>query len=152
MQDVMMSDAKSERPQSALLRRIDPGARALVIASVMLVLVLSSLLPWAGDAAGWEVLTGQADPALKIGLLPWLFALNSTIVGLGVGALALITRRWVFAFVAAMAGMVVSFEGVIAIWSRQTSGQHGPALGLILAAVCMIVLAVQWMKIIWTRD
>ncbi|MER7012932.1 hypothetical protein ABT324_16055 [Saccharopolyspora sp. NPDC000359] len=147
-----MSEARSQRPQRALLSRIDPGARALVIASVMLVLVLSSLLPWAGDAAGWQVLTGQADPALKIGLLPWLFAVNSTVIGLGVGALALITRRWVFAFVAAMAGLVVSFEGMIAIWSRQTSGQHGPALGLILAAACMVTLAVLWMKVIWTRD
>ncbi|MGW1678655.1 Rv2732c family membrane protein [Saccharopolyspora sp. NPDC002376] len=144
-----MSEAKIGRD---LLRRIDPGARALVIASVMLVLVVSSLLPWAGDAAGWQVLTGQADPELKIGLLPWLFAVNSTVVGLGFGSLALITRRWVFAFAAGLAGAVVTFEGMIAIWSRQTSGQHGPAIGLILAMVCMAVLTVQWIKTIWTQE
>ncbi|MDA3625455.1 hypothetical protein [Saccharopolyspora oryzae] len=149
VQDVTMSNAKIGRD---LLRPIDPGARAVLIASVMLMLVLSSLLPWAGDAAGWQVLTGQASPELKIGLLPWLFAVNSTVVGLGFGALALITRRWVFAFAAGLAGAVVTFEGVIAIWSRQTSGQHGPSIGLILAVICMAVLAVQWIKTIWTRD
>ncbi|MDA3649630.1 hypothetical protein LZ318_08265 [Saccharopolyspora indica] len=152
MQEAMMSEAEDQRQQRAWLRRIDPGARAMVIAPVMLVLVVSAMLPWAGDAAGWEVLTGQADPALKIGLLPWLFAVNSTVVGLGFGTLALITRRWLFAFVAGLAGLVVAFEGVIAIWSRQTSGQHGPAFGLVIAAVCMVVLAIQWIKVIWSRD
>lgn len=149
-QDVMRDNA--DREQRDLLRRIDPGARALVIASVMLVLVLCSLLPWTGDAAGWEVLTGQADPKLDIGLLPWLFALNSTVVGLGFGTLALISRRWVVAFVAGLAGVVVSFEGIMAIWSRQTSGQHGPAIGLVLAVLCMAVLAVQWIRVLWSRD
>ncbi|MGW3472168.1 Rv2732c family membrane protein [Saccharopolyspora sp. NPDC000995] len=135
-----------------VLRRIDPGTRAMVIASVMLVLVLCSLLPWVRGAAGWEVLMGQADPALKIGLLPRLFAINSTIVGIGLGALALITRRWIFAFLAGLAGVVVTFEGVIAIWSRQTSGAEGPSIGLLLAVACMAVLAVQWMRIVWSRS
>lgn len=141
--------AKSEREA---LRRIDPGTRALVIASVMLLLILCSVLPWVGGAAGWEVLTGQADPALNVGLLPRLFAINSTIVGIGLGALALITRRWVVAFLAGVAGVVVAFEGMIAIWSRQTSGQGGPSIGLVLAVVCMVVLAVQWMRIVWSRS
>ncbi|MFI0466439.1 MULTISPECIES: Rv2732c family membrane protein [Saccharopolyspora] len=140
---------KSERE---VLRRIDPGSRALVIASVMLVLVLCSLLPWAGGAAGWQVLMGQTDPALKVGLLPRLFAINSTIVGIGLGALALITRRWIVAFLAGLAGVVVTFEGVIAIWSRQTSGVESPSIGLLLAVACMAILAVQWMRIVWSRD
>jgi hypothetical protein len=143
------SRARTERE---VLRRIDPGTRALVIASVMLVLILCSVLPWVGGAAGWEVLTGQADPALNIGLLPRLFAINSTIVGIGLGALALITRRWVAAFLAGLAGVVVAFEGLIAIWSRQTSGHAGPSIGLVLAVVCMVVLAVQWMRIVWSRS
>ncbi|MBB5156264.1 Rv2732c family membrane protein [Saccharopolyspora phatthalungensis] len=141
--------AETERE---ILRRIDPGLRALVIASVMLVLIVCSLLPWVGRAVGWEVLMGQADPALNIGLLPRLFAINSTIVGLGFGALALITRRWVIAFLAGVAGVVVTFEGMIAIWSRQTSGAAGPSIGLVLAVVCMAVLAVQWMRIVWSRS
>lgn len=134
-----------------LLRRIDPGARALVIAGVMLVIVLSWVLPWMGEATGWQVLTGEADPALNVGLLPWLFAVNSTVAGILLGAVALATRRWAMAWVAAMACVVVSFEGLVAIWSRQTAPQGGPAIGLVLAVISMFVLAVQWLRIVWTR-
>lgn len=134
-----------------VLRRVDPGARALVIAAVMLVLVGSSLLPWIGGAAGWQILAGQADPALDVGLLPRLFAINSTIVGVGLGALALATRRWGLAFLAAITSVVVSFEGMIAIWSRQTTIHAGPSFGLIIAVVSMFVLAIQWLRIAWSR-
>ncbi|MCI2421870.1 hypothetical protein MOQ72_30985 [Saccharopolyspora sp. K220] len=146
-----MSRRELARTEREVLRRIDPGSRALVIASVILVLVLCSVLPWVDGVVGWQVLTGEADPQLNIGLLPRLFAINSTIVGIGLGALALITRRWVIALLAGLAGVVVSFEGMIAIWSRQTSGNAGPSIGLVLAVVCMIVLAVQWMRIVWSR-
>lgn len=148
----VLSEEQDVKARGEVLRRFDPGAKALVIATVMLVLVVSSLLPWVGGSPGWEVLTGQADPALKVGLLPRLFAINSTIVGLGFGALALITRRWGAAFLAGVAGVVVAFEGMIAIWSRQTSGQGGPGVGLVIAVACMVVLAIQWMRIVWSRD
>lgn len=141
--------SQSERE---LLKRIDPGVRAVVIAGIMLVLVLSALLPWAGDATGWQVLAGQADPALDIGLLPRLFAINSTIVGIGLGALALITRRWAVAWLAAVGCVVVSFEGLIAIWSRQTAPEGGPAFGLVIAVISMVVLAIQWLRIVWSRS
>ena len=123
-----------------------------MIAGIMLVLVLSALLPWAGDATGWQVLAGQADPALDIGLLPRLFAINSTIVGIGLGALALITRRWAVAWLAAVGCVVVSFEGLIAIWSRQTAPEGGPAFGLVIAVISMVVLAIQWLRIVWSRS
>lgn len=134
------------------LRRIDPGMRALVIAGVMLVLVASSLMPWIGGAVGWQVLAGQADPKLDVGLLPRLFAVNSSIVGLLLGALALATRRWALAFLAAVTSVVVSFEGMVAIWSRQTAPFGGPSFGLVLAVICMVVLAVQWLRIAWSRS
>ena len=101
-----------------------------------------------GDATGWQVLTGEADPALNVGLLPWLFAVNSSVAGILLGALALATRRWAMAWVAAMACVVVSFEGLVAIWSRQTAPQGGPAIGLVLAVISMFVLAVQWLRIV----
>lgn len=140
--------SKAERD---LLRRIDPGTTALTIAGVMLVLVLCSMLPWIGDATGWQVLFGQADPALKITLLPRLFAINSTIAGVLLSALALATRRWALAWVAGMACIIVSFEGVTAIWSRQTVPEGGPSLGLVLAVVCIVVLAVQWLRVVLRR-
>lgn len=132
-------------------RKIDPGSRALVIAGVMLVLVVCSLLPWIGDATGWQVLLGRTAPALQVDLLPWLFSLNSTIAGILVSALALTTRIWAVSWVAAMACSLVSIEGLIAIWARQTVPQAGPSIGLVLAVICMFVLASQWLRIAFSR-
>lgn len=141
--------SKAERE---VLRRIDPGVQALIIVAVMLVLVTSSLLPWIDGASGWKVLTGQADPVLEVGLLPRLFAFNAVIVGVVLGALALATRRWALAFLAAVASGIVSFEGLIAIWSRQTVSQGGPAFGLVIAVLCMLALTFQWARIAWSRN
>lgn len=134
------------------LRRVDPGKRAVVIAAAMFVLVVSALLPWVGSAVGWQVLTGQADPALEVGLLPRLFAINAVVVGIGLSTLALVTRRWVLVFLAALPGAVVTFEGLIAIWSRQTSESAGPGIGLLIAVVCMLVLSVQWIRTAWSQS
>jgi hypothetical protein len=143
--------AELSRTERDLLRRIDPGARALVIATVMLVLMLCSVLPWIGPAVGWQILTDQADPALGISILPRLFSINSTIAGILLSALALATRRWAVAWVAAMACTVVSLEGLVAIWSRQTVAQAGPSVGLVLAVVSMFVLAAVWLRVVWSR-
>lgn len=133
------------------LRRIDPGARALAIVATMLVLVASSLLPWIGGVPGWKVLAGQADPALEVGLLPRLFAFNAIIAGVVLGALTLATRRWALAFLTAFASGIVSFEGLVSIWSRQTASEGAPALGLIIAVICMLALVFQWVSIAWSR-
>ncbi len=143
--------AELSRTEREIGSRIDPGRRAVVIAAVTLVLVVSSVLPWIGGASGWEIMTGQADPALNVGLLPRLFSINSGIAGILLSALALTTRRWALAWVAAMACTLVSFEGLVAIWSRQTVPQAGPSIGLVLAVLSMVVLAVQWLRIAWSR-
>lgn len=132
-------------------RTFDPGARAFFIIGVMLVLVASWVLPWIGSATGWQVLVGRTDPALEVDLLARLFSINSTAAGILLGTLALTTRRWAVAFVAAMGCSIVALEGIMAIWSRQTVPQAGPAIGLILAVICMFVLASQWLKIAWSR-
>lgn len=144
-------DSALSGPGRAWAGRIDPGRRAVVIAGVMLVLVVSSVLPWVGDATGWQILAGQAAPALDVGLLPRLFAINSTIAGILLSAVALTTRRWAFGFIAAMGCGIVSFEGLIAIWSRQTVPQAGPSFGLVIAVISMVVLAIQWLLIAWSR-
>ncbi|SFE05607.1 hypothetical protein SAMN04487819_10794 [Actinopolyspora alba] len=145
--------ADLSRAERDIGRVIDPGARALVITGIMLVLVLTAVLPWVGGAPGWQVLAGQADPALGIGLLPRLFSINSAIAGVLLGALALATRRWAIAWLAAMFCCVVTVEGVIAIWSRQTAeaGEPGPSFGLFIAVIAMGVLASQWLRIVWSR-
>ncbi|MDR7303130.1 Rv2732c family membrane protein [Haloactinomyces albus] len=143
--------AQLSRTERDLGRSIDPGQRALVITGVMLVLVLCSLLPWIGGASGWQVLVDRVDPAMNVGLLPRLFSINAGIAGILLSALALTTRRWAASFVAAFACSVVALEGLIAIWARQTVPQAGPAVGLVIAVICMFVLAGQWLRIAWSR-
>ncbi len=143
--------AQLSRAERDIGRRIDPGRRALVIVGVMLVLMATSVLPWIGGASGWQVLVGDTAPALNVDLLPRLFAINSTVAGVGLGALALTTRRWGLSFLAAMACSIVALEGITAIWARQTVPEAGPSVGLVIAVISMFVLASQWLRIAWSR-
>ena len=40
-------------------RRIDPGGIAFGVTLAMLVLMVTLVLPWTGDALGWEILAGS---------------------------------------------------------------------------------------------
>ena len=45
--------------------------------------------------------------------------------------------------------------GLVSLWSQQSSDSHlpgpGPGIGLILAELCMLVLAVNWVRTIAAR-
>lgn len=144
--------AELSATERELGRTFDPGTRGVIIPAVMLLLACCLLLPWVGSASGWEILVGRSDEGLDVGLLPRLFALNAAIAGLVLSALALVTRRWAMAFLAAFGCTIVAFEGMIAIWSRQTVPEAGPSFGLLIAVVAMLVLMVQWLKIAWSRS
>jgi hypothetical protein len=60
-------------------------------------------------------------------------------VGRGVlaSALTLTTRRWVFAWAGAFGGWFASVDGVLAIWSRQSSGGD-LGIGLVIAVVARL--------------
>ncbi|MGH3942856.1 MAG: Rv2732c family membrane protein [Pseudonocardiaceae bacterium] len=133
------------------LRLVDPGFRAVVIAGAIMVLLLAMLLPWVADASGWEVLRGAADPAEQVGLLPRLFAAVALGFGVGLSALALITRRWGLVWASALGCGYCVLDGVWAIWSRQTTDGAGPGIGLILAALAVLVLAVAWFRLAVSR-
>ena len=132
-------------------RRTDPSpAAALVVAIAMLTLLGGLLLPWSGPALGWQVLAGVAS----IGPLPRLFTFTSLGFGLVISALALGTRWWGLAWLAAFGCGFSVVHGIWAIWSRQTgvpTGGAGPGIGLLLAVVAMLVLAVSWVRIALRR-
>ena len=131
-------------------QRIDPGPTALTVAIAMFVLIGALFLPWTGSARGWEVLSGVQ----VFGLLPRLFSFTSLGFGLVVSALALATRRWSLAWLAAAGSGISIITGVWAIWSRQTgvlSGGTGPGIGLILTVLTMIVLVGCWVRIAFRR-
>jgi hypothetical protein len=139
-------EAELAEVERTVVRRVDPGRTALTITVAQLVLLGSLILPWTGSVRGWEILAG----AVSYGLLPRLFTL--TAVGFGVlgSAVALAGRRWAAAFGCAVGCGFSVINGVWAVWSRQVGVLHGatgPAIGLAVALVMMVVLTGCWVRI-----
>jgi hypothetical protein len=143
--------AEIDAVERSMLRRIDPGLRAAVIAGAIMVLLLAITLPWVGDASGWDVLGGSSNPAERVGLFPRMFAGIALVVGVGLSMLTLLTRRWGLAWASALGCTYCMLDGVWAIWSRQTAHGSGPGIGLVLAALAMAVLAAQWLRLAVSR-
>ncbi|MFL6143318.1 MAG: hypothetical protein ACJ72N_15820 [Labedaea sp.] len=133
-------------------RTVELGARAITISVAVFVLILGYLLPWMGGANGFEVLFGEHDAVGKASMVPRLFAATSLAFGILASALALITRRWWLTWVCALGGWFACVDGVLAIWTRQSvAGHSGPGIGLVIAEVAMIVIAIQWFRTAWSR-
>ena len=136
---------------------IDPGMRAMVVAGAVFLLLLSLVLPHAGGARGFDVLLGtDAARAEHIGLPSRVFVWFAVLFGIGFSLLALMTRRWVLAWIAVAGSAIGSVFGVFSIWHRQTPGlgnYHGagPGFGLILGAIAIIVLTFHWIRVVWSR-
>lgn len=131
-------------------RTVEFGRRGFTIAVTVFALIVAVLLPWVGENTGWEVLLGEA------GAIPRLFAATSIGIGVLASMLALATRRWWLAWACAVGGWFASVDGVLAVWSQQSTGIHGaggqgPGIGLVLALIAMIILAAQWLRTAWSR-
>lgn len=137
-----------------MAREIDPGARALVVAVLVFVLLLTFILPHTGSARGLDVLVGS-DAALReaIALPSRVFAWLVLVFGVGFSMLALLTRRWGLAWIALAGSAVACPLGMLAVWSRQTVAQPhpGPGYGLIIAWVAVILLTFHWARVVWSR-
>lgn len=143
-----------EAVERRIAREIDPGARALVIAIGVFVLLLTFILPHTGSARGWDVLAGN-DTAIGVGIsLPSrVFVWLALVFGVGFSMLALLTRRWAMAWIALAGSTLASFSGLLAVWSRQTAlgPNPGPGVGLIIAWITVILLAYNWARVVWSR-
>ena len=143
-----------EAAERRVAREIDPGARALVLAIAVFVLLLSFVLPHTGAAKGWDVLAGD-DTAISEGIsLPSrVFVWFALVFPVGFSMLALLTRRWAVAWIALAGSTIASFTGLLAVWSRQTAvAPHpGPGIGLIIAWIAVIVLTFHWARVVWAR-
>jgi hypothetical protein len=131
-------------------QRFDPGGLALGITGAMLVLMIALILPWTGDAKGWEILAGVRT----FGSLPQLFTYTSLGFGLVASSLALALRWWALAWLTAVGLGISVINGLWAIWSRQTgvlTGGTGPAIGMILALAAVITLTALWARIAGRR-
>lgn len=130
-------------------RTVELGNRAMVISVAVFVLLVGLILPWMNDSSGLEVLIGQE--AGKASMVPRLFAATAVLFGVVASALTLTTRRWVFAWVGAAGGWFASVDGLLAIWSRQSS-DTAPGIGMIIAVVAMVAIAIQWFRIAASRN
>jgi len=146
--------AELEAAERRVAGEIDPGVRALVVAILVFVLIVTFILPHTGSARGVDVLVGD-EAAINAGVaLPHrLFCWLALVFGVGFSMLALVTRRWTVAWIALAGSAVGSAIGLLAVWSRQTAtaGHPGPGFGLILAWITMILLAFHWARVVWTR-
>jgi len=146
--------ADLEAAERRIAREIDPGARALVVAILVFVLLGSFILPHTGDVRGWDVLLGgQPAAAAAIALPSRVFAWLALVFGVGFSMLALLTRRWVLAWSALSGSAVASAAGLLAVWSRQTvaAGHPGPGWGLIVAWITVMLLTFHWARVVWSR-
>ena len=146
--------ADLEAAERRVAGEIEPGARALVVAILVFVLLLSFILPHAGAARGVDVLMGD-DKALSVGIaLPSrVFSWLALVFSVGFSMLALLTRRWTLAWIALAGSGVASAIGMLAVWSRQTAthGNPGPGIGLIIGWITVILLTFHWARVVWTR-
>ncbi|MGV0792561.1 Rv2732c family membrane protein [Mycolicibacterium sp. XJ1819] len=143
-----------EAAERRVAGEIDPGARALVIAIGVFVLLVTFVLPHTGGARGLDVLIGNqtaidAGIALPSRVFTWLVL----VFAVGFSMLALITRRWALAWVALAGSSLASLVGLLAVWSRQTAAEQypGPGIGLVLAWIAVIVVTYHWSRAVWAR-
>lgn len=133
---------------------IDPGLRAMVVAVLVFVVLVSLMLPHMGASRGLDVLVGS-DVALDDGVsLPSrVFVWLALVFSVGFSMLALLTRRWTLAWIALAGSAVACPAGMLAVWSRQTAAadQPGPGIGLIIGWIAVILLTFHWARVVWSR-
>jgi hypothetical protein len=143
-----------EEAERRIAREIEPGARALVVAILVFVLLGSFILPHTGDVRGWDVLfSTHGAHAAAVALPSRVFGWLALVFGVGFSMLALLTRRWALAWVALAGTAVASAAGLLAVWSRQTvaAGHPGPGVGLVVAWITVILLTFHWARVVWSR-
>jgi hypothetical protein len=143
-----------EAVERRMAREIDPGSRALVVAVLVFVILLTFVLPHTGSARGLDVLLGN-DTAVReaVALPSRVFTWLVLVFSVGFSMLALQTRRWGLAWIALAGSAVACPIGMLAVWSRQTVGEPhpGPGFGLILAWLAVILLTFHWARVVWSR-
>jgi len=152
--DIDALKAEIEAAERRVAREIDPGARALVVAILVFVLLGSFILPHTGQVRGWDVLfSSHGAGAAALALPSRVFAWLALVFGVGFSTLALLTRRWALAWVALAGSAIAGAAGLLAVWSRQTvaPGHPGPGVGLIVAWITVLLLTFHWARVVWSR-
>jgi uncharacterized membrane protein len=143
-----------EDVEKRVAREIDPGARALVVAGLVFVILATFVIPHTGHARGLDVLVGD-DAAIReaVALPSRVFTWLTLVFSVGFSIAALLTRRWGVAWIALAGSAVACPIGMLAVWSRQTVAHPhpGPGIGLIVAWIAVILLTFHWARVVWSR-
>ncbi|WP_232719461.1 Rv2732c family membrane protein [Gordonia metallireducens] len=138
---------------------IDPGARAVVVAIAVLLAMVSLVLPHTGSVTGLEVLSFAPEAAAeRVTIVSKIFVYLVTIFGIVVSMLALLTRRWILAWIALCGCAIACVAGMLAWWSRNTPGvggvqpPSGVGIGLVLGWIAVFVLTFHWSRVVWARS
>ncbi|MHC3000969.1 Rv2732c family membrane protein [Gordonia sp. GN26] len=138
---------------------IDPGARAVVVAIAVLLAMVSLVLPHTGSVTGLEVLSFAPEAvAERVTIVSKIFVYLVTIFGIVVSMLALLTRRWILAWIALCGCAIACVAGMLAWWSRNTPGvggvqpPSGVGIGLVLGWIAVFVLTFHWSRVVWARS
>lgn len=172
--DFKQFESDLRKAERKVAGEIDPGLRALVVAVAVMVAAVSLALPHVAPSFfslhgvnGFDVLSFDAKAqAAKITITSRVFVYLVLIFGIIASALALITRRWVLAWIALCGSMVSVPAGVLAWWSRNTPGLNaltgpdgkplpppdGVAIGLVIGLIAVVVLAFHWARVVWSRN
>lgn len=138
---------------------IDPGARAVVVAVAVLLAMVSLVLPHTGSVTGLEVLSFAPEAAAeRVTIVSKIFVYLVAIFGIVFSMLALLTRRWILAWIALCGCAIACVAGMLAWWSRNTPGvgglepPSGVGIGLILGWIAVFVLTFHWSRVVWARS
>lgn len=151
-----MLDDATPNPDLASLEKqragtVDLGARRWVLAAAAAVYAVSLILPFAGEAAGWQMLAFAEPDGVDVAIGERVFALLSFLCLAVFTLLLVIMRRTTFALFAWMAGCVSLVAALLGLWLRQTgSTADSTGAGMYLAIACVIV-AVPLLTAAWMR-
>lgn len=133
---------------------VDMGAKRWVLAAAAALYLVAMVLPFVGDASGWQVLaaTGAAKEA-QTAITEYVFAWIS-LIGIGIlTTLAVVTQRFAITVPAWMVTTVSLVFSVLGIWLRNSSGlgiSRGP--GYYLAILCVVAVVFTTFPLILSRN
>ena len=121
--------------------------------------MVSLVLPHTGSVSGLDVLAyTESAEAERVTIVSRIFVWLVALFGIVASMLALVTRRWVLAWVALCGCAIACVAGMLAWWSRNTPGiggvepPSGVGIGLILGWVAVFVLTFHWSRVVWARS
>lgn len=150
--------AQMESAERKVAGEFEPSGSLVVGSIAMCAVMVALLLPHTGNVSGLDILFGddRADGAAVV-ITSKIFVWLSLVFGVVLSGIALLSRRWIIAVIAGGGCAVGVVFGVLSVWSRNTTGLHGEppsgvGVGLLLGGFALTVLAVVWLRTIWSRS